>query len=66
MVGQPSIVSEQKFRENLNNFVLDLFNGVDMSNVVIAGGCVLSCILPGYAKEEYKPDQMETFENQIK
>ena len=34
--------------------------------MIIAGGCVLSCILPGYSKAEYKAEQVENFENQVK
>ena len=45
--GQRSIVKLEEFQENWNLFTQGMFKDMDWNNVVIAGGSVLGCLLPG-------------------
>ena len=50
VVGQPSVVTLDKFLEKWNNLSNGMFNNFNWNNVVVAGGAVLGCLLPGNQK----------------
>ena len=45
--GQQSIVSSNEFFDNWNLFTQGMFKDINWNNVVVAGGSVLGCLLPG-------------------
>jgi len=49
--GVPSVVSKEKFSENWQEFTQGQLEGLDWSNVFVAGGCVLACLMTGLQGE---------------
>jgi hypothetical protein len=45
--GSRSIVSNDEFCSNWDVMTQGIFKGVDWSNLFVAGGCVLGCLLSG-------------------
>ncbi|EFO63479.1 Hypothetical protein GLP15_3797 [Giardia lamblia P15] len=49
----PTVVPQEKFFSNWRLLTNGILDGIDWSNVVVAGGAVLACVLPGFNPEEY-------------
>jgi hypothetical protein len=47
-----SIVDKSTFTTNWNTFTRGAFGPVDWTNVVVAGGAVLGCLLPNFISKE--------------
>lgn len=44
--GRPSVVSADEFERRFRAFTCGIFDGMDWSNLFLAGGAVLACVLP--------------------
>ena len=51
--GKDAVVSKEVFLENWNKMTNGLFEGMDWTNTIVAGGAVLSCLLPGFSLKDY-------------
>jgi hypothetical protein len=47
-----AIVDKTTFTSNWDTFTQGAFGAVDWSNIVVAGGAVLGCLLPNFIKNE--------------
>lgn len=49
----PTVVSQETFLSNWRLLTNGILDGLDWSNILVAGGAVLACALPGFIPEEY-------------
>ncbi|CAL6015105.1 Conserved_hypothetical protein [Hexamita inflata] len=64
-INEHSIVAEAEFNQNLQHLMQDIFKGIDMTNVILAGGSVLACLMPGFGINTYAEKVQEDLKAEV-